>query len=78
MIIGVSIVDKHKPRGQQHVGTYMFEIDYSVDSHFDFLTATCAKEAETEIRPYLNRLLSAEEIPNPVDQNGKRIHFKVH
>jgi len=56
----------------------MFEIDYSVDSHFDFLTATCAKEAETEIRPYLNRLLSAEEIPNPVDQNGKRIHFKVH
>jgi hypothetical protein len=60
MIIGVSIVDKHKPEGQRHVGTYCFEIDYDANSHFEILALPCPSEKEAEIRPHLNVLLKEQ------------------
>ena len=67
MIIAVSIVDKHKPEGQRHVGTYQFEIDYPDDTHFDLLVVSSNKEHPSapmaaKVRPYLNRLLSKDEM----------------
>ncbi len=61
MIVGVSIVDRHKPAGERHVGTYMFEVDYSGDSHFDIECMVCPPENEENLRPYLNRLLRRED-----------------
>ena len=75
MIIGVSIVDKHKPKGKGHVGTYMFEIDYPAgDSHFDFMTLWAqTTEGEDELRPYLGRLLQRDDMPRPVRGNGEPV-----
>lgn len=65
MIIGVSIVDLHKPKGQQHVGTYMFEINYPGDSHFDFLTVACPVENEDCVRAEGLGLLTKDTMVNP-------------
>lgn len=66
MIVAVSIVDLHKEdTPESHVGAYMFEIDKLNDSHFEFLTLPCSPENEAEMRPYLNRLLSAQDMPMP-------------
>jgi hypothetical protein len=74
MIVSVSIVDKHKPKGQGHVGTYMFEIDHPADSHFDFLTLACVDpEEEAKLRPFIGRLLQKDEIPEPVDGHGNLV-----
>lgn len=74
MIISVSIVDKHKPPGDMHVGTYFFEIDYPHESHFDFMTGYTQDEVEArKLRPVLNRLLSKYEIPDPVNGDGSPI-----
>lgn len=67
MIIAVSIVDKHKPEGERHVGTYQFEIDYPDDTHFDLMVVSSNKEHPSapmaaKVRPYLNRLLSSLEM----------------
>lgn len=71
MIIGVSIVDRHKPHPDNHVGTYFFEIDYPRDTHFDFLVLSSENdEGEEKLRPYLNRLLSAAEIPDAIRGDG--------
>jgi hypothetical protein len=64
MIISVSIVDNHKPRGHRHVGTYTFEIDYPGDSHFDFLTVACPVETENEMRQDVGKLLTLEDLKN--------------
>ena len=67
MIIAVSVVDKHRPRGSQHVGTYMFEIQLDADSsHFDLLALVCPKENEDEARPNIGKFESVNEILNPV------------
>lgn len=50
MIIAVSITDRHRPVGHQHIGTYMFEVDYPGDSHFDILSVVCPVEQEEEAR----------------------------
>lgn len=71
MIIGVSIVDKHKPAGHRHVGTYIFEIDYDPNSHFDFMTVACLPENEATLKPYLNKLLRQDQLPNPVNGVGE-------
>lgn len=65
MIIAVSIIDKHTGK---HVGTYSFEIDYSGDSHFDFLTVSADPEDEADIKASteLNKLYTKETMPNPV------------
>lgn len=75
MIIAVSIVDKHKPEGDRHVGTYTFEIDYPGDSHFDFLTMACPVENEHLARPDLNRLMTRDDMPDPiqVDSDGNAV-----
>jgi hypothetical protein len=73
MIIAVSIVDKHKPEGERHVGTYMFEIDYPPDTHFDFMVVSSkpGQEAITEhMKPFLNRLLSRDEVPDAIQGDG--------
>jgi hypothetical protein len=76
MIIAVSIVDKHKPAGHRHVGTYMFEIERPNDSHFDILTHACPPgEYEDKLRPFLNRLLQKDEIPDAVDGEGNPKSF---
>lgn len=62
MIIAVSIVDKHKPARQRHVGTYMFEIERPNDSHFDLMAFVCPAEAESAMRPYLDRLMTESDI----------------
>lgn len=70
MIICVSIVDKHKPKGQGHVGTYLFEIDRVNDSHFDFMMLAVPAENEHIVRPQLGRLLRKGEMADPVDGFG--------
>jgi hypothetical protein len=64
MIISVSILDKHKPEGQRHVGTYTFEIDYPGDSHFDLLAVACPSENEAVVRArgLLGRLATINDI----------------
>ncbi len=62
MIVGVSIIDKHRPEGKRHVGTYTFEVDYPGDSHFDIECVVAPVENEENIRPYLNRLMTAEDM----------------
>jgi hypothetical protein len=66
MIIAVSIVDKHKPEGQRHVGTYLFEIDYPGDSHFDFLTVACPVENEDTVRAEGLGLLTKDTMTKPM------------
>jgi hypothetical protein len=76
MIIAVSIVDKHRPQGQRHVGTYFFEIDCPVAAHpgqMDFMVRDCPAEAEPVFRPLLGRLVSASEMPEPVRGDGTRV-----
>jgi hypothetical protein len=58
MIIAVSIVDRHKPVGKGHVGTYTFEIDYPGDSHFSFHVVPCAPETEHLARRFVGRLMT--------------------
>lgn len=73
MIIAVSIVDKHRPTEQRHIGTYIFEIDYPASMHpgqMDFLTIDCPIEGEAEMRPFVGRLLSVDEMPDPVHGDG--------
>jgi hypothetical protein len=73
MIIGVSIVDKHRPHGQRHVGTYVFEIDYPAAAHPDqisFLAMDYPVNDEARLRPFVGKLLSASELPNPVRSDG--------
>lgn len=61
MIISVSIVDKHKPTGQKHVGTYTFEIDYPGDSHFDLLAVSYPVEKEADVRYMVGRLMKEQD-----------------
>lgn len=60
MIISVSIVDKHKPLGSNHVGTYTFEIDYPSDAHVDLFVIECPPEGEAGIQPWVGRLITRE------------------
>lgn len=76
MIICVSIVDQHKPKGSGHVGTYHFEIDYPAGSHagqIDLMAVDCPLENEHLIRPFLGRLLQADEIPDPIRGDGSAV-----
>ena len=66
MIIAVSIVDLHKPNGSNHVGTYMFEIDYPGDSHFSFLTLVSPVDKEDALRPHCGKLETEKDIPDPL------------
>lgn len=69
MIISVSIVDRHKPKGKRHVGTYTFEIDYPASEHegqMEFLTVDCPKENEDYVRPMVNVLHTLETMPDPM------------
>lgn len=69
MIVCVSIVDRHRPEGDRHVGTYTFEIGYPAATHpgqMDFYTADCPAEGEAEIRHTIGKLLRREEIPRCV------------
>lgn len=70
MIVVVSIVDKHKPSSKCHVGTYLFEVDYPNNTHFDFMTLAVPPENEHLLRPYLGRLLGKEDMPDPVRGDG--------
>ena len=73
MIIGVSIVDKHKPAGSLHVGTYVFEIDYPAAEHegqMDFLVRDCPAENEWRMRPYVGKLMTIVDMPDPVRGDG--------
>lgn len=73
MIIAVSIIDKHKPEGARHVGTYMFEIPYDGHSHFDFLSLPCDPDGEEEMRPYCGRLLQKADMPEPINGEGEPV-----
>ena len=64
MIIAVSIVDRHRPEGSRHVGTYFFEIDYPAAEHdgqMSFLVKACPAEREDEARPCVGKLLTVAE-----------------
>lgn len=71
MIIAVSIVDKHKPAGERHVGTYHFEIPYDGNSHFDLYAVACPVENEWIFRHLLGRLAQRDEIPEPMHPDGR-------
>ncbi len=71
MIVGVSIVDRHRPKGEAHVGTYMFEVDYSGDSHFDIECLVAPVENEENLRPYLNLLLKKEDFLRALDSGAE-------
>ncbi len=79
MIICVSIVDKHKPKGQQHIGTYTFEIPYPAAEHegqMDFFVKDCPKEREAKARYLIGQFLTLENMPNPVRvdiKNGQQV-----
>lgn len=62
--VSVSIIDKHKPSGQQHVGTYTFEIEYSGDSHFELLALPCPVEHEDACRFMVGRLMTKQDFIN--------------
>jgi len=67
MIIGISIVDKHRPEGERHVGTYMLHLpEVSGDSHFELLTIVAPVENEAELLPHCGKLLTKDVMPNPV------------
>jgi hypothetical protein len=62
VIIAASIVDAHKPKGEMHVGLYLFEIPYSGDSHFDLVALATPPGDEDKARPHLGKLLSKEDL----------------
>ncbi len=69
MIICVSIIDRHKPIGKQHVGTYTFEIDYPASEHpgqMDFFVVDCPPDQEHNVRPMIGVLHTLETMPEPV------------
>lgn len=76
MIIAVSIVDRHKPGDDKHVGTYIFEVDHPAAIHqgqISLMVADYPAEEEDKLRPLLGRLLKRHEIPNVVDGEGNPI-----
>ena len=65
MIISVSIIDKHRPKGKRHIGTYTFEIDYPAGEHpkqFDFMVLDCPRENESAARRLVGRLMTADDL----------------
>ena len=67
MIICVSVLDVHRPHGQQHVGTFHFEIDYPADSHFDLCAIAVPPESEAQARPLIGKTLRKDR---PEDWGG--------
>lgn len=78
MIIGVSIVDKHKRTGEPasgHVGTYYFEVDYPAghEGQIALLAGVVRpEEHEAAARKLCGRLLSVEDIIREAGQVNVR------
>lgn len=80
MIVSVSIVDRHRPPGHRHVGTYTFQIDYPEPEHagqIEFLATAFPKgsENDNEVKSMVGKLLTRETMPAPlaVVSDGNKI-----
>ncbi len=58
------------------MGTYMFEVDVpDPNTHFD-LVAVCGPYTPDDMKPLLNRLLTVDDMPDPVKLDGTPVRPK--
>lgn len=73
MIIYLSIVDRHRRKGDGFVGGYAIEVPYEAvhQGQIDVMVVTGDPDNVAERwRPLLGRLLRKDEVPEPVRGDG--------
>lgn len=63
MIVYLSVIDKHRPTGEQFVGAILVEIPIAVeDTHYSVAAVNCDLQTEPLFRPFLGKLMNKADV----------------